>query len=165
MLDAYLLSFASTWTGHLHSLDPLGTRWSRLKRVTEILGLADNLFILKFHDTHRIRWLPIVSEDEFGHPEIGSTNNSPHSKSLVVRLRHSRRLNSVAAANPLARLRILKHRVLSVNLMFGIEIVGETAKYCASYRSLRLGSQSSPLPEIPRCSVSSRTCYYEKLAA
>src|SRR6516225_10934004 len=70
--------FASTWTGHLHSLDPLGTRWSRLKRVTEILGLTDNLFIAKFHDTHRIRWLPIVSEDEFGHPEIGSTNNSPH---------------------------------------------------------------------------------------
>jgi hypothetical protein len=121
---SYLLSFGSTWTGHLHSLDPLGTRWSRLKRVTEILGLTDNLFIPKFHDTHRIRWLPIVSEDEFGHPEIGSTNNSTHRKSLVVRLRHSRRLNSVAAANPLARLRILKHRVLSVNLMFGIEIVG-----------------------------------------
>ena len=78
VLDAYLLSFASTWTRHLHSLDPLGTRWSRLKRVTEILGFTDNLFILKFHDAHRIRWLPIVSEDEFGHPEIGSTNNSPH---------------------------------------------------------------------------------------
>src|SRR5262249_50862149 len=38
-----------------HGIPPLGTRWSRLKRVTEILGLADNLFILKFHDTHRIR--------------------------------------------------------------------------------------------------------------
>ena len=53
-----------SWTGHLHSLDPLGTRWSRLKRVTEILGLADNLFILKFHDTHRIRWLPIFGKQE-----------------------------------------------------------------------------------------------------
>jgi hypothetical protein len=73
VLDAYLLSFASTWTGHLHSLDPLGTRWSRRKRVTEILGLTDNLLILKLHDAHRIRRLPIVSEDEFGHPEIGST--------------------------------------------------------------------------------------------
>jgi hypothetical protein len=60
------------------TLDPLGTRWSRLKQVTEILGLTDNLFIPKFHDTYRIRWLAIVSEDEFGHPEIGSTNNSPH---------------------------------------------------------------------------------------
>src|SRR6476660_1100648 len=78
VLDAFMLSFASTWTSHLHALDPLGTRWSRLKRVTEILGLTDNLFILKFHDTHRIRWLLIVSEDEFGHPEIGSPNNSPH---------------------------------------------------------------------------------------
>lgn len=68
----------SNWTRHLHSLDPSGARWSRLKRVTEILGLTDNLFILKFHDTHRIRWLRIVSEDEFGHPEIGSANNSPH---------------------------------------------------------------------------------------
>jgi hypothetical protein len=65
-------------TSHLHSLDPLGTRWPRFKRVTEILGLTENVFILKFHDTHRIRWLPIVSEDEFGYPEIGSTNNSPH---------------------------------------------------------------------------------------
>jgi aspartyl-tRNA(Asn)/glutamyl-tRNA(Gln) amidotransferase subunit A len=27
-------------TRHLHSLKPLGTRWSRLKRVTEILGLT-----------------------------------------------------------------------------------------------------------------------------
>ena len=65
-------------TRHLHLLDPLGTRWSRLKRVTEILGLTDNLLILKFHDAHCIRRLPIVSEDEFGHPEIGSTNYSPH---------------------------------------------------------------------------------------
>ena len=138
MLDAYLLSFASIWTGHLHWLDPLGTRWSRLKRVTEILGLADNLFILKFHDTHRIRWLLIVSEDEFGHPEIGSTNNSPHRKSFVVRLRHSRRLNSVAAANPLARLRILKHRVLSINLMFGIEIIGVRGGPVARPRAARI---------------------------
>jgi hypothetical protein len=59
-------------TRHLHSLSSLGTRWSRLKRVTEILGLTDNLFILKFHDAHRIRWLPIVSEDEFGHPEMAA---------------------------------------------------------------------------------------------
>jgi hypothetical protein len=72
------LRFASTWTGQLHSLDPLGTRWSRRKRVTEVLGLTDNLLIVKFHDTHRIGWLAIVSEDEFGHPEIGSTDNSPH---------------------------------------------------------------------------------------
>src|SRR5262249_1126685 len=102
MLDAYLLSFASTWTGHLHSLDPLGTRWSRLKRVTEILGLADNLFILKFHDTNRIRWLPIVSEDEFGHPEIGSTNNSPHRKSLVVRLETPEFCPDRVSARPIA---------------------------------------------------------------
>jgi hypothetical protein len=27
----YLLSSASNWTRHLHSLDPLGARWSRLK--------------------------------------------------------------------------------------------------------------------------------------
>jgi hypothetical protein len=73
-----LLSFALNLDRPLHPLDPLGTRRSRLKRVTEILGLTNNLFILKFHDTHRIRWLPVVSEDEFGHPEIGSTNNSPH---------------------------------------------------------------------------------------
>jgi hypothetical protein len=60
-------------TARLHSLDPLSAGWSGRKRVAEILGLAHNLFAAEFHDAHRVRWLPIVSEDEFGHPEVGLT--------------------------------------------------------------------------------------------
>jgi hypothetical protein len=54
-----------------------------------------------FHDTNRIRWLPIVSEYEFGYPKIGSTNNSPSRVAIDT-------ASQIVTTHSLARLRILK---------------------------------------------------------
>ena len=51
---------------------PIGNEMVQAETGHRNIGLTNNLFILKFHDTHRMRWLPIVSEDEFGHPEMAA---------------------------------------------------------------------------------------------
>ncbi len=44
-------------------------------------------------------------------------------KRFPVRLREARRLNVAPAADALARLRVLEHRILSVNLVLRLEVV------------------------------------------
>src|SRR6267143_3802171 len=55
---------------------------------------------------------------EFSDPEIAAADNSPDRKTLLVWLDESALLNVVPAANPLARLRIIKHSILAVDFMF-----------------------------------------------
>src|ERR1700730_19413285 len=95
----------------------------RLKRIAEVLGLAGHLPIFELHDAHRVRRLPVVSEDEFGDPEVASAEDAPHGEALHARLCEARRLNIAPAADALARLRILEHCVLSVNLVLHLEVV------------------------------------------
>src|SRR5258707_10724377 len=104
-------------------LDPSGARRPRLKRIAEVLGLASHLPVFELHDAHRVRRLPVVSEDEFSDPEVGSAEDPPHREALLVRLRETRRLNVTPTADTLARLRILEHCVLSVNLVLHLEVV------------------------------------------
>src|SRR5437773_2755268 len=96
----------------------------RLKRIAEILGLAGHLPVAELHDAHGVRWPPVVGEYEFSDPEVGSAEDPPHCEALSVRLSKARRLNIAPAADALARLRILEHRVLSVNLVLRLEVVG-----------------------------------------
>src|SRR5271168_731626 len=72
----------------------------------------------------RIRRPCIVGYDEFSDPEVGSAEYPPHCEALAARLSKARRLNVAPAADALARLRVLEHRILSVNLVLRLEVVG-----------------------------------------
>src|SRR5215472_15158597 len=98
------------------------TRGARIEPIGEILRFVGHQSFAEFHDAHRVRWYAVVSEYEFGDPEISAADNSPDHKTLLVWLDGSALLNVVTTANPLARLRIIKHGILVVDFMFDIEI-------------------------------------------
>jgi hypothetical protein len=76
----------------------------------------------ELHDAHRVRRHAIIGKNEFGDPEIAATNHSPDHKALLVWLGGSALLNVVPAANSLARLRIIKHSIFTVDFVLGVEI-------------------------------------------
>src|SRR3979490_142998 len=100
------------------------TRGCRVKPIGEILRFVGHQSFAEFHDAHRVRWYAVIVKHEFSDPEIAAADNSPDRKSLLVWLDESAFLNVVPAADPLARLRIIKHGILAVDFMFGLEIVG-----------------------------------------
>src|SRR6516162_8600473 len=104
-------------------LDPLSARGPRLEGIAEILGLTSDLPVPEFHDAYRVRWQAVVCKDEFSDPEVGSTEYASHRKALLVRLRKTRCLNIASTADPLPRLRVLKHRIVAVNLVLRLEII------------------------------------------
>src|SRR5205085_5561975 len=106
-----------------HRLDPLSARRPGLKRVGEVLGLAGHLPVSELHDAHRVRRPPVVGEYEFSDPEVGSAEDPPHCEALAARLSKAGRLNFAPAADALARLRVLEHRILSVNLVLRLEVI------------------------------------------
>ena len=57
----------------------------------------------------------VVGEHEFRDPEVARADDAPHREPLRVRLRDSRGLDVAPAPDALARLRILEHRVVSIN--------------------------------------------------
>src|SRR6516162_6156913 len=87
------------------------------------MGLAGHLPLSELHDAHRVR-RPCIGDDEFSDPEVGSAEYPPHCETLSARLKETRRLNVAPAADALARLRVLQHRILSVNLVLCLEVVG-----------------------------------------
>src|ERR1700690_3900293 len=107
-----------------HPLDPLRARGPRLKGIAEVLGLTGNLAVFELHDTHRVSRRAVIGEDEFGDPKVGGTEYALHGKALLVRLRRTRRLNIAPAADPLAGLRVFQHRILAINGMLRLKIVG-----------------------------------------
>src|ERR1700722_4478297 len=96
---------------------------TRLERVTEVLRLTDHVPVVELHDAHDIKRLPVIGEDEFADPEIAATEHASHGESLHIRLRGARRLNVLPTTDALARLRIFKHRVISIDSVFGLEVV------------------------------------------
>src|SRR6516162_6508539 len=92
--------------------------------MAEVLGLAGHLPVSELHDAHRVRRPCIVGDDEFSNPEVGSAEYPPHCETLSARLSKARRLNVAPAANALARLRVFEYRILSVNLVLRLEVVG-----------------------------------------
>src|SRR5215475_7137107 len=137
------------------------TRGCRGKPIREILCFVGHQSFAEFHDAHRIRWLAIIGKYEFGDPEITAANNSPDCKTLLVWLDESALLNVVPTADPLARLRIIKHSILAVDFMFDLEIV--------RVRSIPMALQRRPHgsiihlnlpPTISSLSTNSRWCRY-----
>src|SRR5260370_4903798 len=112
------------------------TRGSRVKPICEILGFVGHQSLAEFHDAHRVRWCAVIGKYEFSDPEIAAADNSPDRKTFLVWLDVSALLNVVPAADPLARLRIIKHGILAVDFMFDLEI--------ARVRSIPMALQHHP---------------------
>src|SRR3979409_1866058 len=98
------------------------TRGCRIKPIGEILRFVGHQSFAEFHDAHRVRWYAIIGKYEFSDPEIAAADNSPNRKTLLVWLEATALLTVVPAADPLARLRIIKHSILAVDFMFDLEI-------------------------------------------
>ena len=107
----------------MHPFNPLNARRARFERITEVLGFADHLPVPELHDAHRVRRLPVVGEDKFSDPEVGSAEYPPHREAFLVGLRETGCLNVMPTTDALPLLRILEHCVLSVNLMLRLEVV------------------------------------------
>src|SRR5712675_1478662 len=112
------------------------TRGCRVKPIGEILRFVGHQSVAEFHDAHRVGWYAVIGEHEFSDPEIAAADNAPDRKSLLVWLDGSALLNVVPAADPLARLRVIKHGILAVDFMFGLEI--------ARVRSIPMALQRRP---------------------
>src|ERR1700731_4198601 len=97
-------------------------RGSRGETVGEILRFVGHQSFAELHDAHRVRRYAVIGQYEFGDPEIAAADHSPDRKTLLVRLDGPALLNVAPAADPLARLRIIKNRILAVDLMFDLEI-------------------------------------------
>src|SRR5712672_2121176 len=98
------------------------TRDRRVKPIGEILRFVGDQSFAEFDDAHGVRWYAIIGKYEFSDPEIAAPDNSPDRKTILVRLDGSALLNVVPAADPLARLWIIKHSILAVDFMFDLEI-------------------------------------------
>ena len=94
----------------------------------------------EFHDAHRVRRYAVIGKHEFSDPEIAAADNSPDRKTLLVWLDESAFLNVVPAADPLARLRIIKYGILALDFMLDIEI--------ARVRSIPMALQRRPRSSI-----------------
>src|SRR5258708_18017606 len=134
------------------------TRGCRFKPIGEILRFVGHQSFAKFHDAHRVRWYAVISKYEFSDPEIAAADNSPDRKTLLVWLDESALLNVVPAADPLARLRIIKHSILAVDFMFDLEI--------ARVRSIPMALQRHPHGSIihlnlpPMLPVGAKICLW-----
>src|SRR5258708_15866791 len=98
------------------------TRGCRVKPIGEILRFVGHQSFAEFHDAHCVRWYAVIGKYEFSDPEIAAADYSPDRKALLVWLDESALLNIVPAADPLARLWIIKHSILAVDFMFDLEI-------------------------------------------
>src|SRR3981081_2150320 len=98
------------------------TRGCRVKPIAEILRFVGHQSFAEFHDAHRVRWYAVIRKYEFSDPEIAAADNSPDRKTFLVWLDGSAILNVVPAADPLARLRIVKHGIRAVDLMLDLKI-------------------------------------------
>src|SRR5712692_5702687 len=112
----------------------------RVKPIGEILRFVGHQSFAEFHDANGVRWYAVIGKYEFSDPEIAAADNSPDRKTLLVRLDCSALLNVVPAADPLARLRIVKHGILAVDFMFDLEI--------ARVRSIPMALQRHPHSSI-----------------
>src|SRR3982074_1302233 len=132
-----------------YSLNKMRTRGCRVKPIGEILCFVGHQSFAEFHDAHRVRWYAVIGKYEFSVPEIAAADNSPDRKTLLVWLDESALLNVVPAADPLARLRIIKHSILAVDFMFDLEI--------ARVRSIPMALQRHPHRSIIHLNLPSFT--------
>src|SRR5712671_4895955 len=98
------------------------TRGARVEPICEILRFVGHQSFAEFHDAHHVSWYAVIGHYVFSDPKIAATDNSPDRKTLLIWLDESALLNVMPTADPLARLRIIKHGILAVDFMFDLEI-------------------------------------------
>src|SRR5436190_16640481 len=91
--------------------------------IAEILRLAGDLSVAEFHDAYSVRWHAVIVEHEFGDPEVAVADDPLDGEALLIRLHRSALLNLASAANAFARLRVVEHRILAINLMLDCEVI------------------------------------------
>ena len=100
-------------------VDQVRPRRAGLERRAEVLRLAGHLSVAEFHDAHCVKRHAVIAEHQFGDPEVAVADDPLDGEALLARLHRSALLNLASAANAFARLRIVEHRILSVDLMLG----------------------------------------------
>src|SRR5216683_7354509 len=98
------------------------TRGCRVKPIGEILRFVGHESFAEFHLALHVRWYSVLGQHELSDPEITAVDNSADLKTLLAWLDEAALLNVVPAADPLPRLRIIKHGILAVDFMFDFEI-------------------------------------------
>ncbi len=106
----------------LHPLDPLSPPGRRLERIREVLRLAGNLAIAELHDADRVDWPPIVADHVLGDPQVAASEHTPDGEAQLRRVVPAQGLDVAPAADPLARLWVLNHDVIVVDLVFCIQV-------------------------------------------
>src|SRR4051812_44351344 len=94
-----------------------------LERIAKILRFVGDLSVAEFHDAHRVRRHAVITEHEFSDPKVTVADDPLDGEALLARLHRSALLNLAAAANAFARLRIVEHRILAIDLMLDREII------------------------------------------
>src|SRR6516164_911748 len=107
-----------------HRFDPTRSPGACFKRIAEILRFPRNLAIRELHDTDRVGRLPVVQDDVFADPQTTGPDYAPDFEALSIWLQGPGGLDIASPTDPLARLRIFQHRVVSVDLVLQFEIVG-----------------------------------------
>jgi hypothetical protein len=82
-------------------LDPLSARRSWFECLSEVLGLADDLAVLDFHDADDVERVAVVREDEFADPQGAAADNAPNGEAFGVGLGGARCLNVVSSSDAL----------------------------------------------------------------
>ena len=107
----------------VHPLDPLCAPCGSHKSIRKVLCLPRNLVAPELQDAHGVTRFAVIRQDEFSDPKVAGTEDAPHGKALLVRLRKTRRLNIAPAANPFTGLRVLKHGIVVINLVLCLEVI------------------------------------------
>src|SRR5215472_7692858 len=104
--------------------DPLSAPCGSHEWIRKVLCFPRNLVAPELHDAHGVGRLAVICQDEFGDPKITATNNSLDSKPLFARLTSALALYIASTAGSLAGLRVVQHRVLVIDEVLRLKIVG-----------------------------------------
>src|SRR5678816_333379 len=96
-------------------------RRRRAKPAREILRFVDDQPVAEFHDAHHVGWPVVIGQDVLGDPQLATAEDTPDREPLLVWLHRAALLDVMPAADPLARLRIVEHGILGVDVMLALE--------------------------------------------
>src|SRR5271168_3314671 len=108
----------------VHPFDQLSAPCGSRERISKVLCFPRDLVALELHDAHGVGRLAVIFQDVFGDPKITAANDSPDIKLLFARLTGALLLYVDSAAGSLARLRVVQHRVLMIDEVLRLKIVG-----------------------------------------
>src|SRR5215472_13254280 len=154
-----------------HPFDPLSAPCGSHKWIPKVLCLPRNLLAPELHDAHGVGRLAIICQDEFGDPKITAANDSLDSKPLFARLTRALALYIASTAGSLAGLRVVQHRILVIDQVLRLKIVGvggrpmliqcRTDLLISRSRTMLLHLLTAHLePPFPLLPPSNRSCFH-----